>query len=367
MSGPINKNKDLSLSNVDKESATSVAEAINSAFDNVEISTVGKLCLDARLNKGLTQEQASALLKVRVKIIKDFENGDEIDLPGLAYKIGFVRAYASLLGLDGNLLVADFKESLEVNNFKEDYKFLSPKLEGRKILPTGAVFSFVIAILFYTAWYYSDRKDDIETASNVIIEADESKESESAKNYVIIEENFQSKNIASLKTNNKDNSLPVSTLKEKVNSIKNDTQESDNQKILNNASLLKENNFKRDQDSVDKSRDKIQLSKIDNEISEMSAEANERDPSTEMVLKATGNSWVEIEDVDGNILMTRLMRPGETYVVPNINGLTFNTGNAGALSLTQGNILIPSLGEVGEIIKARPLNIKLFGNKTILD
>ena len=44
----------------------------------------------------------------------------------------------------------------------------------------------------------------------------------------------------------------------------------------------------------------------------MSAEANERDPSTEMVLKATGNSWVEIEDVDGNILMTRLMRPGET-------------------------------------------------------
>ena len=367
MSGQINKNKDSSLSNVDNSSATSVAEAINSAFDNVELSTVGKLCLDARLNKGLTQEQASALLKVRVKIIKDFENGDEIDLPGLAYKIGFVRSYASLLGLDGNLLVADFKESLEVNNFKEDYKFLSPKIEGRKILPTGAVFSFVIAVLFYTAWYYSDRKDDVQIASNVIIEADESKESELAKNYVIIEENFQSNNIASLKTNNKDNALPVSSFKEKVSDIKNNTQVSDNKKILNNGSLLKENNFKRDQNFVDKRKDKIQISKIDNEISEMSAEANERDPSTEMVLKATGNSWVEIEDVDGNILMTRLMRPGETYVVPNINGLTFNTGNAGALSLTQGNILIPSLGEVGEIIKARPLNIKVFGNKTILD
>ena len=203
MSGQINKNKDFSLSSVDSSSATSVAEAINSAFDDVELSTVGKLCLDARLKKGLTQEQASALLKVRVKIIKDFENGDEIDLPGLAYKIGFVRSYASLLGLDGNLLVADFKESLEVNNFKEDYKFLSPKLEGSKILPTGAVFSFVIAILFYTAWYYSDRKDDVQSASNVIIEANESKKSELAKNYVIIEENFQSNNIDSSKTNNK--------------------------------------------------------------------------------------------------------------------------------------------------------------------
>ena len=49
MSGPINKNKDLSLSNVDNTSAISVAEAINSAFDNVEISTVGKLCLDCLL------------------------------------------------------------------------------------------------------------------------------------------------------------------------------------------------------------------------------------------------------------------------------------------------------------------------------
>ncbi|MDC3089268.1 helix-turn-helix domain-containing protein, partial [Alphaproteobacteria bacterium] len=53
-------------------------------------TTIGKLCLDARVNNGLTQEQASALLKVRVKIIKDFENGDQIDLPGTTYKIGFV-------------------------------------------------------------------------------------------------------------------------------------------------------------------------------------------------------------------------------------------------------------------------------------
>ena len=99
----------------------------------------------------------------------------------------------------------------------------------------------------------------------------------------------------------------------------------------------------------------------------MSATANERDPSTEMVLKATGNSWVEIEDLDGNVLMTRLMRPGEIYVVPNIIGLTFNTGNAGALSLSQGDTIVPKLGEIGEIISARPLNIKSFTNQQSVD
>ena len=100
---------------------------------------------------------------------------------------------------------------------------------------------------------------------------------------------------------------------------------------------------------------------------ELSATANERDPSTEMVLKATGNSWVEIEDMEGNILMTRLMRPGETYVVPDISGLTFNTGNAGALSLSKGDVIVPKLGEIGEIINARPLNIKAFSIKQLLD
>ena len=108
---------------------------------------------------------------------------------------------------------------------------------------------------------------------------------------------------------------------------------------------------------------KIDNNLNENQTSEMSATANERDPSTEMVLKATGNSWVEIEDLDGNVLMTRLMRPGETYVVPNVNGLTFNTGNAGALSLSQGDKIVPKLGEIGEIITARPLNIKSFTNQ----
>jgi hypothetical protein len=65
--------------------------------------------------------------------------------------------------------------------------------------------------------------------------------------------------------------------------------------------------------------------------------------------------------------MTRLMRPGETYVVPNKSGLTFNTGNAGALSLSQGDTFLPALGKVGEIIKARPLKVEAFQNKLIIN
>ena len=143
------KNKNNLLIDKEKPVDKLVSDAINEAFDNVELSTVGKLCLDARLNKGLTQEQAAALLKVRVKIIKDFEDGEHIDLPGLAYKIGFVRSYARLLGLDSDLLVKEFKESLEISSFKEEYNFLTPEINKNNFLPLGAIVSVFIAIFSY--------------------------------------------------------------------------------------------------------------------------------------------------------------------------------------------------------------------------
>ena len=323
------KNKKNSFLNKNKKVDVSVSDAINEAFDNVELSTVGKLCLDARLNKGLTQEQAGALLKVRVKIIKDFEDGENIDLPGLAYKVGFVRSYARLLDLDGDLLVQEFKEGLELNSFKEEYKFLTPELNKSNFLPIGAVISVFVAILSYTGWYYSDRSNKIEHVAVQKIENISEKTAEIDNNsYVIIEEDFS-------------NDLPSS-------------------KINNDVNTVQEVNLK-----TNLNEDKVETMISKN--TELSATANERDPSTELVLKATGNSWVEIEDMEGNILMTRLMRPGETYVVPDINGLTFNTGNAGALSLSQGDVIVSKLGEVGEIITAQPLNIKTFSNKPLLD
>ena len=82
--------------------------------------------------------------------------------------------------------------------------------------------------------------------------------------------------------------------------------------------------------------------------------------NVEMVSKSSGNSWVEIEDLDGNLYLTRLMRSGETFVVPDKKGLTLSSGNAGVLSLTFGSVHISKLGSIGEVISSRPLNIEAF-------
>ena len=342
MSVKVEKSKNKPLFDKELLGDAFVSDAINKAFDDSDLSTVGQLCLDARVNKSLTQEQASAILKVRVKIIKDFENGNSIDLPGLAYKIGFVRSYARLLDLEPDLLVKEFKDSLELSSFKEEYKFLTPSIEPRKLLPIGAVLSLFISIIIYSGWYYSDRTNKVIQISNDILENDKNALPKlTEKKYIIIEESFDLNKsvLAGAKKNNDGGKNTVFSSQAVVKDKRIEINEEINFKVKN------------------------RIEDVEPETNEMSAKANERNPNTEMILKAIGNSWVEIEDIDGNILMTRLMRPGETYVVPNMTGLTFNTGNAGALSLSKGDISVPFLGEVGEIIKARPLNIEAFSNQ----
>ena len=227
------KNKNDLVIDKDKSVDKSVSDAINEAFDNVELSTVGKLCLDARLNKGLTQEQAAALLKVRVKIIKDFEDGERIDLPGLAYKIGFVRSYARLLGLDSDLLVKEFKESLEISSFKEEYNFLTPELNKNNLLPIGAVLSVFIAVLSYTGWYYSDRSNDFKQTADQRVE-DLSTKTDEIENdsYVIIEENL---NAAS---STPSNNLKIEKQAKVLNPKKNLNTENDKRKTNKNLEVF---------------------------------------------------------------------------------------------------------------------------------
>ncbi|MDA0916291.1 MAG: DUF4115 domain-containing protein [Proteobacteria bacterium] len=337
------KNKQIDLSNNHEFNDTNVSDDINDAFDKLKVVDLGQIFVDARLKKGITQEKVSAFLKVKFKIIKDFENGDEIDLPGLAYKIGFVRSYARFLDLDSNFLVDEFKKTLKKSSFKEEYKFLSPKSHISKVFPIGSIISLIIAIFAYSGWYYSDRQNTNVTPYSNEKETKEIIENADNLNYEIIEYNFNN--------NNKINNEVLFNKNQNIALQEDSLIFQTESKNINKQNNIKNNELSNKQPSK-------------NQVNELSAKANIRNPKNEMVLKSSGNSWVEIEDMDGNILLTRLMRPGETYIVPNISGLTINTGNAGVLSLSQGDVFVPKLGKVGEIISAKPLNINSFSNIT---
>ncbi len=345
----INKNETKSDKNLLDDNKVSLD--ILKAFEEPEIQEIGRTFVEARAKKGLTQEQAGKSLKVRAKLITDFEDGKHLDLPGMAYQIGFVRSYASLVDLDPEICIEAYKKSCNIEDSKITYNFLESNKEKKSFVPIIVLASFLTCLISYSAWYFNNLGYDEVNMPNNKASVDEDKKDKINKtvNYVKVEEN-SSKNLENSYEIPKKSSGTIINEDLKITEQVFKGKDKKDISVISTTSKFENNK-----------ENEIQKNVSEENTNEISAVANERNPETELVLKSSGNSWVEIEDLDGNSLVTRLMRAGETYVIPKNNkGLTLSTGNAGVLSLVYGKNNIPSLGEIGEVISSRPLNIEAF-------
>jgi cytoskeleton protein RodZ len=82
-----------------------------------------------------------------------------------------------------------------------------------------------------------------------------------------------------------------------------------------------------------------------------------------LVLKAKAPVWVRIEDASGNVVMTQMLMKGDTYRVPDRDGLMLIARDGGLLSYEIDGKEKGVLGPPGEILVGRPLDLKEFGGK----
>jgi hypothetical protein len=68
-----------------------------------------------------------------------------------------------------------------------------------------------------------------------------------------------------------------------------------------------------------------------------------------IVLRAREDSWVQVRDSQDSLLLTRVLRRGDVYRVPNQAGLTLLTGNAGGIEIEVDGVTVPPLGPVGSV------------------
>lgn len=68
-----------------------------------------------------------------------------------------------------------------------------------------------------------------------------------------------------------------------------------------------------------------------------------------IILKAEGDSWIEITDSQGNRLFSRVLMAGDSYQVPDRSGLKMRTGNAGGLQIRVDGALAPDVGPTGSV------------------
>ena len=67
-----------------------------------------------------------------------------------------------------------------------------------------------------------------------------------------------------------------------------------------------------------------------------------------LTLKALAPSWVEIKDGDGQVLISRIFVPGDSWQTDGSDRLTLSARDAGALELSRGETIIGKLGDTGQ-------------------
>ncbi len=94
-------------------------------------------------------------LRIRQTYLEAIEAGRMSELPGTTYALGFVRAYASALGLPGEQVASRFRAESGDANVKPALSFPAPV--PQRGVPAGALMLLGLVILAgaYGGWYYA--------------------------------------------------------------------------------------------------------------------------------------------------------------------------------------------------------------------
>jgi cytoskeleton protein RodZ len=148
----------------DRERAVSLFQRIKTPFIESEQAdeappprrtrAVGELLRARREQLELDLDTVGEQLRIRPAYLAALEQGRIEDLPGPAYALGFVRAYANHLGLDGDRVLARYKADTADVHARPDLSLPVPLAE--RSLPGGPIVlvALILALCGYGTWYY---------------------------------------------------------------------------------------------------------------------------------------------------------------------------------------------------------------------
>jgi cytoskeleton protein RodZ len=132
---------------------------MNDELEHGNETTVGSLLRASRLRRDEDLRNVAQVLRVRLLYLEAIEEARYSDLPGNAYAIGFIRAYAEHLGLDSEEVVRRYK--LESSGGRDTSLLVFPSPIPENSVPGGAILfiGVLIAFIAYGGWYVSSTQD----------------------------------------------------------------------------------------------------------------------------------------------------------------------------------------------------------------
>jgi cytoskeleton protein RodZ len=306
-------------------------------------SVVGATLRATRQRYGWDLNEVERALRIRMAHLQAIEDGRFEDLPGPAYAIGFVRAYAEHLGLEHDEVVGNFRQEIANLPRRTELNFPTPIPESR--VPSGAILliSLAVAVAAYGGWYFltMNNRDTIASVGEIpqkftdMIRGREEQQTPATEAVA-----------APAPTNEISSEAAVPASGPAADGA------ADEQTAATGATPgTAETTDSGDAGSASLKEQFGALPTIAPEAgsppdAQVFGEAN---TNARIVIRANADSWVQVRDANGDLVWTRMLRPGDSYRVPNKDGMTLLTGNAGALEIYVDGRKAPSLGPSGAI------------------
>ena len=347
---------------------------------------IGSTLKHARRLQGLKISDVSQQLRISIDYLSKLESGAFDQLPAPAYVRGFLRSYGQYVGLDPSTLVARYTALTAKAAAMPTCKIPMSTLPPQRSAPVIASMLVVCAGIAYGGWYWingGDVNDQMAMAPSEIVETpsipaamQDTHIDQRVGSDVLNYDQAQSQNLTAPSAQPKKviaakavMPTPSAATADPAAETKNVTVKMPAVASANPVEIVAATIAPRepaappaDVDTPVLSGDLAETQVITaasqdgvTQLAENSAVANLRDPAQEITIRAVAASWVEIVRDNGEEVMAKLMRAGDSYVVEGNTRLYLSTGNAGGLEIVIGSDDPRSIGETGQIVRDLPL------------
>jgi cytoskeleton protein RodZ len=108
---------------------------------------IGTTLREARVRRNLTLQQVEEDIKIRVKYVQAMENEDWDVMPGVTYVKGFLRTYATYLGLDPDVIIGEFRSRGMVPSQEHHEPFSGSSVIGKPHSHRGRNTIVIVAVV----------------------------------------------------------------------------------------------------------------------------------------------------------------------------------------------------------------------------
>ncbi|MGE3769866.1 MAG: RodZ domain-containing protein [Bdellovibrionales bacterium] len=268
---------------------------------------LGVILRHAREDKGLSPEACEEQLRIKAEYILALENGQYNILPTATHAKGFLRTYAIFLGLEGRLPELQHKFQEETSDFPATPQLVTPAPLPEARLPAKgvAIGGIAIAVVIYLLYLWVSAPAETDVVKEPLAPPAPAMSLAPLSEAELVQAP-PSPDLVAPAVDAPAAAVPVV----------------EEQKPAPEAVAVPPK--------------------------PVAAPTADGKPAN-VTIKATGDTWVQVQDAMGATIYSKLMKDGDTYTPPDLPGLTLMTGNAGGIVLVRDGDEGDALGKDAEV------------------